>query len=75
MRKGEKLQILDFLNAKVILNKTIKVVLTDIDFKKTNPHVYLPYNSAHPSHVRDNVPFDLAKRITVFVSCLNTIKK
>ena len=73
--KGEELQILNFLDVKVILNKTTRVILTDIYYKTTNTHDYLPYNSAHPSHVRDNAPFNLAKRIIVFVSCRNTMKK
>ena len=73
--KGEELQILNFLDVKVILNKNTKIILTDIYYKTTNTHDYLPYNSAHPSHVRDNVPFNLAKRIIVFVSCPNTMKK
>ena len=34
----------------------------------TNSHAYLPCNSFHPSHCRDNIPFNLAKRIIVFVS-------
>ena len=64
-----------FLDVKVILNKTTKVFLTDIYYKTTNTHDYLPYSSTHLSHVRDNVPFNLAKRIIVFVSCPNAMKK
>ena len=31
-------------------------------------HDYLPYNSAHPKHCKDSLPYNLAKRIIVFVS-------
>ena len=41
-------------------------VETDIYYKDTNPHYYLPYNSAHPKHCKDNL--HLAKSIIVFVS-------
>ena len=43
-------------------------VETDIYYKDTNAHDYLPYNSAHPKHCKDNLPYNLAKRIIVFVS-------
>ena len=29
---------------------------------------YLPYNSANPDHTKNNIPYNLAKRIIVFVS-------
>ena len=35
----------------------------------------MPDNSSCPLHVRDNVPFKLAKRIIVFVSCPETMNK
>ena len=41
---------------------------TDIYYKDTNAHVYLPYDSAHPYHSKYNVPYNLAKRITAFFS-------
>ena len=37
-------------------------------YKDTNAHDYLPYNSAHPKLCKDNVPYNFAKRIIVFVS-------
>ena len=51
------------MDIEVILhsNNTIE---TDIYYKETNAHDYLPYNSAHPKHGKDN----LAKRIIAFVS-------
>ena len=41
---------------------------TDVFYKETNNHEYLQYDSHHPKHVRDNVPYNLAKRIVVFCS-------
>ena len=29
---------------------------------------YLNYNSFHPTHCKDNIPFNFAKRIIVFVT-------
>ena len=42
-------------------------VETGIYYKPTNTHDYLPYNSAHPDHLKNNNSYDLAKRIIVFV--------
>ena len=41
---------------------------TDIYYKDTNAHDYLSYDSVHPDLSKDNVPYNLAKRIFVFVS-------
>ena len=37
-------------------------------YKETNPHRYLNFNSAHPSHIKESMQFNLAIRIIVFVS-------
>ena len=44
----------------------LTVLLKYIYYKVTNAHDYLPYHS--PDHSRDNVPYNLAKRIIVSVS-------
>ena len=44
----------------------LTVLLKYIYYKDTNAHDYLPYHS--PDHSRDNVPYNLAKRIIVSVS-------
>ena len=41
---------------------------TDIYYKDTNAHVYLPYDSAHPDHSKYNILYNLAKRIIALVS-------
>ena len=58
---------MNFLDIEVILHSN-NTVETDIYYKDTNAHDYLPYNSAHPKHCKDNLPYNLAKRIIVFVS-------
>ena len=60
-------QVLNFLDIEVILHYD-NTVETDIYYKDTNAHGYLPYNSAHPKHCKDNLPYNLTKRIIVFVS-------
>ena len=60
-------QVLNFLDVEVILHSD-NTVETDIYYKDTNAHHFLPYNSVHPKHCEDNLPHNLAKRIIVFVS-------
>ena len=51
--KGNLVQILNFLDANVILN--IKNgISTDVYYKDTNSHNYLPYDSAHPESCNKN---------------------
>lgn len=64
-------QQLNFLDITVILNEN-NTVETDIYYKPTNSHDYLNYNSHHANHTKENIPFNLAKRIIVFVS--NSVK-
>ena len=43
-------------------------VLTNIFYKETNNHDYLSYDSHHPTHEKDNIPYVLAKNIIVATS-------
>ena len=72
---GETLQILNFLDITIIYHCNTRTFETDIYYKDTNAHDYLSYLSAHPEHTKENVPYNLAKRIIVFVSDENKIKK
>ena len=65
--KSNNTESINFLDIEVILTDN-KIITTDIYYKDTNPHDYLNYHSAHPSHTKDAIPFNLAKRIIVFVS-------
>ena len=60
-------QKVNFLDITIILYENGKIE-TDIHYKPTNSHKYLNYNSFHPTHCKDNIPFNLAKRIIVFVT-------
>ena len=56
--------VLSFLDVKHEGNS----VETDTYYKPTNTHDYLPYNSAYHDQRKNNIPYNLAKRIRVFVS-------
>ena len=38
---------------------------TDIHYKEKNSHKYLIYKSAHPGHIKQTIPSNLAIRIVV----------
>ena len=59
--------MINFLDVSVIVHAE-RTIETNIYYKDTNTHDYLQYDSAHPDHSRDNVPYNLVKRIIVFVS-------
>lgn len=59
-------QELNFLDVRIY--KEDNRIETDIHYKLTDSHNYLPYNSAHPKHVINNIPFCLANRIINIVS-------
>ena len=58
---------MNLLDTEIILHSD-DTVETGIYYKDTNEQDYLPYNRAHPKHCKDNLPYNLAKRIIVFVS-------
>lgn len=71
---GIKTQTLNFLDINVILTERNEIE-TDIYYKSTNSHDYLNYDSDHPEHTKENIPFNLAKRIICFVSNEDNMKK
>ena len=60
-------QTINMLDVKVVLHDNKKVE-TEIFYKATNNHHYLEYDSFHPDHTRNNIPYNLAKRVIVFTS-------
>ena len=68
----KKAQVLNFLYVKIILHEG-NWVRTDICHKLTNTHYYLPYDSPHPDDTKNNIPYNLAERIVVFVSNLEEV--
>ena len=63
----ESCQVINFQDVSVILHSH-RTIETDIYYKNTNAHNYLPYHSAGPDYSKDNASHNLAKRIVVFVS-------
>ena len=63
----KKVQVWDFLDVKIILHEDNSVE-TDIYYKLTNTHDYVPYDSAHLDHTQVNIPHNLAERTIVFIS-------
>ena len=49
-------------------------IWTDIYYKDTNNHDYLDFYSHHPTHIKNNIPFVLAKRIIVFTTKDDLVK-
>ena len=56
---------LPFLN--VFLYIENNKLLTDIFYKSTDSHDYLPFNSCHPRHIKVNIPKTLARIICTIV--------
>ena len=60
-------QVLNFLYVSIILHQNGRLE-TDILYKETNSHDYCNYLIHHPEQTKENIPYNLAKRIIVFVS-------
>ena len=56
----------NFLSIKVLQKDGC--IKFDVYYKETNAHDYLSYDSHHPEHTRNNIPYVLAKRIIVISS-------
>ena len=54
-----------FLN--LLIYKDSNRILTDIYYKDTDTHDYLPFKSCHPRHVTTNIPGNLARMICTIV--------
>ena len=65
--RSQSYQAFKFLDIEVNLHSD-NTVESDIYYRDTNAHDYLPYNCAHPKHCKDNLPDNSAERIIVFVS-------
>ena len=47
----------------VMIRKDKTHLTTDIYYKLTDSFQYLPYTSSHPRHTKNNIPYNLARRI------------
>ena len=48
-------------------------LLTDIYYKPTDSKQYLLYTSCQPKHTRNNIPYNLARRLKMIISENNTL--
>ena len=71
---GKLIQKLIFL-ALVLYLDSLGNIWTDVHYKSTNTHEYLHYESFHRDHVKNNIPYTLAKRIVVFTSNGETTRR
>ena len=60
-------QSINFLDVKITLHNG-KRIETELYYKETNNHCYLEYDSFHPDHVKDDIPYSFFKKIIVFTS-------
>ena len=56
---------LSFLNLYIYIEKGF--IKSDIFYKPTDTHEYLPYKSCHPRHIKNNIPSNLARMICTIV--------
>ena len=56
-----------FLNLLIYKDKDNNRILSDIYYKDTDTHDYLPFNSCHPRHTTKNIPGSLARMICTIV--------
>ena len=66
MKNGRHIQELSFLDILVLVFDYLTFT-TDIFYKDTNSHFYLDYHSHHPQHMKDNIPYSLAKKLICFI--------
>ena len=59
-------QSVSFLN--LFIYKENGKIKTDIFYKDTDSHDYLPFNSCHPRHTKKNIPFTLSRMICSIVT-------
>ena len=59
-------QSVSFLNLSIY--KKNGKILTDIFYKDTDSHDYLPFNSCHPRHTKKNIPYTLSRMICSIVT-------
>ena len=57
---------LSFLDVMIIKNGDR--VTTDVFYKITDTKHYLMFDSCHPRHIRNNIPYNLARRLCTIIS-------
>jgi hypothetical protein len=51
----------------VVIKKECKII-TDVFYTITDTKQYLLFDSCHPKHTRNNIPYDLARRLCTIIS-------
>ena len=51
----------------VMIRKDNTHLTRDINYKPTDSFQYLPYTSSHPRHTKNNIPYNLARRICTII--------
>lgn len=59
----------------ILLSIQDKKIVSDIYYKATDSKRYVPFHSNHPSHIKKNIPFTLARRIRLLVDDNTTEEK
>ena len=52
----------------------VKRKFTDVYYEDTTTHDYHPYESTHQQSCKKNVPYNLVKRIAIFITDLDKVK-
>ena len=63
---------MNFLDIKMIAEKD--KIITDICFKPTDTHNYVPFYSTHPKHTLRNIPYNQARRLCTIVDERETLE-
>ena len=59
-------EMLSFLDVMVI--KRHSRIITDVFYKLTDTKQYLMFDSCHPKHTKNNIPYNLARRLCTIIS-------
>ena len=52
----------------ILIKKDNNVLVTDLYYKTTDTHQYLYYTSNHPRHTKNNIHYNLARRICTIIN-------
>ncbi len=66
-KRSSNTKNIPFLDIDVQIDQTNNIQ-TDVFYKVTDTHQYLDFRSCHPRHTKNNIPFNLARRICTITS-------
>ena len=59
----------------LLISITDGKINTDIFYKATDTHRYLPFHSCHPKHIKINIPYNLALCLRAIISSNNILEE